>query len=112
MLEIFMGKIQGKVYIGSFKFLSAVPELAVDPLNQEFPYHFILLCFSLRRQVAAINKMAEAGTFFWDYGNAFLLESSRAGMDRVQSLEYRVQSVHNMYNISIVHVHTSIVYFK
>jgi urocanate hydratase len=35
----------------------------------------------LRRQVAAINKMAEAGTFFWDYGNAFLLESSRAGTE-------------------------------
>jgi urocanate hydratase len=46
----------------------------------------------LRRQVAAINKMAEAGTFFWDYGNAFLLESSRAGRCRVQSLEYRVQN--------------------
>ena len=34
---------------------------------------------SLRRQVTAINKMAAAGLFFWDYGNAFLLESSRAG---------------------------------
>ena len=50
-----------------------------------------MLCFSLRRQVAAINKMAEAGTFFWDYGNAFLLESSRAGRCRVQT-ESKVQS--------------------
>jgi urocanate hydratase len=36
---------------------------------------------SLRRQVAAINKMTEQGTYFFDYGNAFLLESSRAGAD-------------------------------
>ncbi|XP_069045718.1 urocanate hydratase [Lepisosteus oculatus] len=36
---------------------------------------------SLRRQVAAINKLAEAGMFFWDYGNAFLLEAQRAGAD-------------------------------
>ncbi len=36
---------------------------------------------SLRRQVAAINKMTALGTYFFDYGNAFLLESSRAGAD-------------------------------
>jgi len=36
---------------------------------------------SLRRQVAAINAMAERGMHFWDYGNAFLLEASRAGAD-------------------------------
>lgn len=36
---------------------------------------------SLRRQVAAINKHAERGTYFFDYGNAFLLESARAGAD-------------------------------
>jgi len=36
---------------------------------------------SLKRQVHAINKMVERGMFFWDYGNAFLLESSRAGAD-------------------------------
>jgi urocanate hydratase len=34
---------------------------------------------SLRRQVLAINAMAERGMRFWDYGNAFLLEASRAG---------------------------------
>ncbi|MCF6181750.1 urocanate hydratase [Lutibacter sp.] len=34
---------------------------------------------SLRRQVAAINKHTAKGTYFFDYGNAFLLESSRAG---------------------------------
>ncbi|MBQ5753934.1 MAG: urocanate hydratase [Alistipes sp.] len=36
---------------------------------------------SLRRQVAAINTLAERGMYFFDYGNAFLLESSRAGAD-------------------------------
>ena len=36
---------------------------------------------SLRRQCAAINKLADKGMYFFDYGNAFLLESSRAGAD-------------------------------
>ena len=36
---------------------------------------------SLRRHVNAINSLTEKGTRFWDYGNAFLLESSRAGAD-------------------------------
>ncbi len=36
---------------------------------------------SLRRQVAAINKHTARGTYFFDYGNAFLLEASRAGAD-------------------------------
>ena len=36
---------------------------------------------SLRRQVAAINRLADGGMYFFDYGNAFLLESSRAGAD-------------------------------
>jgi urocanate hydratase len=36
---------------------------------------------SLRRQVEAINKLTARGMYFWDYGNAFLLESGRAGAD-------------------------------
>jgi urocanate hydratase len=36
---------------------------------------------SLRRQVAAINALAKKGMYFFDYGNAFLLEASRAGAD-------------------------------
>ena len=36
---------------------------------------------SLRRQVAAINQLTAKGMYFFDYGNAFLLESSRAGAD-------------------------------
>ena len=36
---------------------------------------------SLRRQVSAINGHHARGTYFFDYGNAFLLEASRAGGD-------------------------------
>lgn len=40
---------------------------------------------SLRRQVAAINRLADRGMYFFDYGNAFLLEASRAGADVLNS---------------------------
>uniref|UniRef100_A0A8D2BPT4 Urocanate hydratase n=1 Tax=Sus scrofa TaxID=9823 RepID=A0A8D2BPT4_PIG len=36
---------------------------------------------SLRRHVSAINRLAQGNFFFWDYGNAFLLEAHRAGAD-------------------------------
>lgn len=36
---------------------------------------------TLRRHAKAINKHTERGTYFFDYGNAFLLEASRAGAD-------------------------------
>ncbi|MEA3452316.1 MAG: urocanate hydratase, partial [Bacteroidota bacterium] len=36
---------------------------------------------SLRRQVIAIDKLTAQGMYFWDYGNAFLLEASRANAD-------------------------------
>jgi len=36
---------------------------------------------SLVRQVKAINELARRGMYFWDYGNAFLLEAGRAGAD-------------------------------
>ena len=36
---------------------------------------------SLRRQVAAINRLTARGMYFFDYGNAFLLQSQRAGAD-------------------------------
>jgi len=36
---------------------------------------------SLRRHVGAVNAMSDRGMFFWDYGNAFLLESGRVGAD-------------------------------
>jgi urocanate hydratase len=36
---------------------------------------------TLRRHVAAVNKMAARGMYFWDYGNAFLKEAGEAGAD-------------------------------
>lgn len=40
---------------------------------------------SLKRQVTAIKKLTNKGMYFWDYGNAFLLEASRAGAGVVDS---------------------------
>ena len=36
---------------------------------------------SLRRHASAVNSLVDSGAYFWDYGNAFLLEASRAGAD-------------------------------
>ncbi len=48
----------------------------------ENPSHFKEKVYeSLRRHVKAVNAMVEQGMYFFDYGNAFLLESSRAGAD-------------------------------
>ena len=43
---------------------------------------------SLRRQVAAINKLTAQGMYFFDYGNAFLLMSSRAGADVMKDAQH------------------------
>ena len=40
---------------------------------------------SLRRQVSAINRLTERGMYFFDYGNAFLLQAKRAGADIVKA---------------------------
>lgn len=47
---------------------------------------------TLRRHVAAINTLSENGMYFFDYGNAFLLESSRAGADIMNGLEFKYPS--------------------
>ena len=48
---------------------------------------------SLRRHVKAINGLAGKGMYFWDYGNAFLLESGRAGAEVFkEDGSYRYQS--------------------
>lgn len=49
---------------------------------------------SLRRHVNAVNKHTAKGTYFFDYGNAFLLESSRAGADifAVNGIDFRYPS--------------------
>lgn len=50
-----------------------------DAMMVENPERFKeLVQESLRRQVVAINKLAARGLKFWDYGNSFLLEASRA----------------------------------
>ena len=40
---------------------------------------------TLRKHVQYVNQLTDRGTIYWDYGNAFLLESSRAGADIVES---------------------------
>jgi urocanate hydratase len=48
---------------------------------------------SLRRHVTAINGLVDKGMYFWDYGNAFLLESGRAGAEVfLEDGTYRYQS--------------------
>jgi urocanate hydratase len=49
---------------------------------------------SLKRQAEAINKHTAIGTYFFDYGNAFLLEASRAGADVMASngIDFRYAS--------------------
>lgn len=60
----------GLTYEESQRMMAEQPELFKEKVQD-----------SLRRQVAAINKLTERGMYFFDYGNAFLLEASRAGAD-------------------------------
>ncbi|XP_054831811.1 urocanate hydratase [Eublepharis macularius] len=66
----------GGYYPVQLNFKEANQLMASSP--EEFK---VLVQESLRRQVAAINKLSDQGMFFWDYGNAFLLEAQRAGAD-------------------------------
>ena len=66
----------GGYYPVGLSFEEANAMMAKNP--QEFKNH---VQASLRRQVDAINKHTAKGTYFFDYGNAFLLEASRAGAD-------------------------------
>lgn len=50
-------------------------------LNTDKPRFMEAVAQTLRRHVAAINTMAERGTYFWDYGNAFLKEAGDAGAE-------------------------------
>ncbi|KGO88869.1 urocanate hydratase [Flavobacterium suncheonense] len=55
---------------------------AANEMMANHPEHFkIEVQKTLRRHAAAINKHTTKGTYFFDYGNAFLLEASRAGAD-------------------------------
>lgn len=66
----------GGYYPAGMSFDQAKTMMASDPEAFKEAVHA-----SLRRQVKAINRLAERGMYFFDYGNAFLLESSRAGAD-------------------------------
>jgi urocanate hydratase len=66
----------GGYYPAGLTFEESNEMMAKQP--EEFKKH---VQESLRRQVTAINKLTAKGMYFFDYGNAFLLESSRAGAD-------------------------------
>ena len=66
----------GGYYPAGLSFEEANDLMATDPEKfKEFVQD------SLRRHAAAVNKHTAKGTYFFDYGNAFLLEASRAGAD-------------------------------
>lgn len=60
----------GLSYEESNKLINENPELFKEKVQE-----------SLRRHINAVNKHTKKGTYFFDYGNAFLLEASRAGAD-------------------------------
>jgi len=66
----------GGYYPAGLSFEESNRMMSADPEN--FKRH---VRNSLVRQVAAINRHTARGTYFFDYGNAFLLETSRAGAD-------------------------------
>jgi urocanate hydratase len=66
----------GGYYPAGLSFDEANEMMALQPEQFKEKVHE-----SLKRQVAAINKLTQNGMYFWDYGNAFLLEASRAGAE-------------------------------
>ena len=64
----------GGYYPAGLSYEESNAMMAEDPENFKEK-----VCESLRRQVEAINRHTEKGTYFFDYGNAFLLQASRAG---------------------------------
>lgn len=64
----------GGYYPVQLSFESANEMMANDPARFK-----VMVEESLRRHASAINKLTERGMYFFDYGNAFLLEASRAG---------------------------------
>lgn len=66
----------GGYYPADLSFTNALTMMVNDPENfKQRVQH------SLVRQVQAINQLTSAGMYFFDYGNAFLLEAKRAGAD-------------------------------
>jgi len=78
----------GGYYPAGISFEAANQMMAENPIQfKEEIYK------SLRQQVIAINQLTARGMYFWDYGNAFLLEAGRAGSDVfAQSKKFRYPS--------------------
>jgi urocanate hydratase len=70
----------GGYYPAGYSFEESNRIMAEDP-----PKFHEAVCNSLKRQVDAINHHTDGGTYFFDYGNAFLLEASRAGADLLKA---------------------------
>jgi len=77
----------GGYYPVGLSFEQANEMMASNP--EKFKEHVYA---SLRRHVDAINKHTTKGTYFFDYGNAFLLESSRAGADIMEGNKFKYPS--------------------
>jgi urocanate hydratase len=67
---------QGGYYPAGIEFEDAMRMMSSDP--EKFKTE---VRSTLNRHVNAVNQMVANGMHFWDYGNAFMLESSRAGAD-------------------------------
>ncbi len=68
-------------YAGGYYPVGVSFEEANDMMANEPEQFQELVHESLRRQVVAINKLSDEGMYFWDYGNAFLLQAGKAGAD-------------------------------
>ncbi|XP_063116265.1 urocanate hydratase [Cavia porcellus] len=81
----------GGYYPVQLSFVEAQRLMASNP-----PAFKDLVQESLRRHISAINRLAKENFFFWDYGNAFLLEAHRAGADvakkDAKKMEFRYPS--------------------
>ncbi len=78
----------GGYYPAGMSYEEANDMMARDPEGFKEEVHK-----SLRRHVQAVNGLTEKGMYFWDYGNAFLLESGRAGAEVFsEDGSYRYQS--------------------
>ncbi len=80
----------GGYYPAGFSF-----EEANDLLKNDSKKFKIEVQKSLRRQVEAINSLTKKGMYFFDYGNAFLLQSKESGADIINekdSTKYKYQS--------------------
>jgi urocanate hydratase len=81
-------------YGGGYYPVSLTMEEADKMMVEDLPRFVEHVHDSLRRQTEAINKLTSLGMKFWDYGNSFLLQASRAHANimKPNSLEFRYPS--------------------